>query len=190
MTGVQTCALPISAITSPDYAMPADYFKSFTIGKADILLPDATGVFLSEIGAEDGVAYTASGVSGDILAKLTATYRGAEYAVQKYFRDYADRVTVTLESGGALKNAGTYTVIITPGNNYKWQGAAEGDSQTARKISFVIEKATVTLSWNTKDSNGNAYVYSGSAHTPKVTAGELFGSDSVNVSFEDRKSVV
>ncbi|MCI8487214.1 MAG: hypothetical protein HFE36_00715 [Clostridia bacterium] len=174
----------ITAITSPDYAMPADYFKSFTIGKADILLPNASGAFLSEIGAEDGVSYTTSGVSGDILAKLTATYRGAEYAVQKYFKDYADRVTVTSESGNALKNAGTYTVIITPGNNYKWQGVADGVSQTARKITFVIEKATVTLSWNTKDSNGNAYVYSGSAHTPKVTAGALFGSDSVNVSFE------
>lgn len=174
----------ITAITSPDYAMPADYFKSFTIGKADILLPNAAGVFLETVGNQDGVTYTADGVTGDILAKLTATYRGAEFAVQKYFKDYADRVTVTLESGDSLKNAGTYIVFITPGNNYKWQGAAEGDSQTARKISFVIEKATITLNWNTKDSNGNAYVYSGSAHTPKVTAGPLFAGDSVNVTFE------
>lgn len=87
--------------------------------------------------------------------KGTYTYTGQTQNVQ--FDNFnADKMSVT--SGGSGINADTYTVVITPKNDYKWPDG----STTGINLTWVINKAIISLT----PSQSGSVSYTGSSRTP------------------------
>ncbi len=159
----------IVSVDSTDYVISGGNEKLFTISKATLELPGAD-IF-------DGQGKVAFNVENDKIT-LTATYCGEIFSVEAYFDNYNNNVSVEISLGGdysaEIKNAGGYTVTLTPSNNYVWSDNT-ADSVT---IQFTVLQKEVKLNF-TVTENGNTYVYNGGEFKPSVTLGGIETGDTV-----------
>jgi len=79
---------------------------------------------------------------------------------------WSDYSTSQLEISGETDgtDAGTYTAIFTPKNNYKWSDG----STTSKNVTWTIEKVALTEAQSTFAQSGTL-TYSGSAQSPVIS---------------------
>ena len=135
------------------YAIDESYAMPSLIGATS-----ATGEW--KVGSIDGDAFVLDGakINGankfvNVLgadAKLeitvddeyTATYNGEEWTLPASLADKATITSVNGVAGAAITNAGTYTVVITAGEDYEFANGA-----TTATVTVVISKAQAQVVW-------------------------------------------
>lgn len=169
--------IEIIGISSTDYKLPAVYFTTFTIGRATLDLPAAEvgkGDAQSNLTLDKVTVTTAGGVT------FTAVYRGSAFDVFRYLLGYVGKVTVEYKVNGQsvsaedLKDAATYTLIITPEANYVWSDSADLETQPTKQVKFVIDPLPVTVNWTASDT-----VYSGTAQRFAAAVNNKIAGDEV-----------
>lgn len=124
--------------------------------------------------------------------KAKLTYNGTAYSVESYIANWTEylypsgtrkvsiAITKTGASDTALKNAGSYTVSITPLESYTWSDG----SKNAAKLTVDIAQLAIEINWNENSFGG--YVYNGREQTvakgTNYTLNEM-GGDVIDVTF-------
>lgn len=171
--------IEIIGISSTDYKLPTEYFKAFTIGRATLDLP---AVEVGKDDAKSNLALDQVTVTTDGGVTFTATYRGSEFNVFRYLLDYKDKVEIeykvgeTSVSAEGLKDATTYTLVLTPGANYVWSDSPDALTQPTKQVTFVINPLPVTVDWTVSGMvyNDTEQSFSAAVNNKAVTADEVY----------------
>lgn len=130
-------------------------------------------------------------LSGADNNTVTVTYTGSQFGfvdfIDNYTVDYTyasnlSKLVVSVNAATAgrreMQDVNTYTVSVTPAENFKWNTVNEDEEQSAVQFTFVISAKRLTgLNWG----EATTFVYDGKPHAPEAEPEGVVGGDTVTV---------
>ena len=156
ITAVGEYGIAVSAFggdAAPNYKLP-DFSSENATRAATVFAIRATKLDAPKLKDADGEFNTTLTPGDNDIKEYTVVYNGLDFTLTEYFnyRDYligkeyrVNYKVIAVKSGDdkTVKNANTYTVEITAGENYVWK-----DGVDSYKFNFIIEQRTVVIEWS------------------------------------------